>query len=51
MIAATTIGTLIQKIECQPKPSRSAPPRMGPSASARPLTEPNTPIALARSTG
>ncbi len=50
-IAADTIGTLIQKMECQPKPSARAPPRIGPSASDRPVIEPNTPMALARSAG
>jgi len=35
----------------QPRPSTRAPPRIGPSASARPDTEPNTPIAFARSAG
>ena len=50
-IAADTIGTLIQKMECQPKPSTRAPPRIGPSASDRPVIEPNTPMALARSGG
>ena len=50
-IAAATIGTLIQKMECQPKPSTRAPPRIGPSASDRPDIEPNTPMALARSAG
>ena len=50
-IAAATIGTLTQKMERQPRPSTRAPPRIGPSASARPDTEPNTPIALARSPG
>ncbi len=50
-IAATTIGTLIQKMARQPTPSTSAPPRIGPSASDRPDIEPNTPMALARSAG
>ena len=50
-IAATTIGTLTQKIACQPTPSTSTPPRIGPSASARPDIEPKTPMALARAAG
>ena len=49
--AAATIGTLIQKTARQPSPSTSAPPKIGPSASARPDTAPNTPIARARSAG
>src|SRR6266568_7893159 len=49
-IAAATIGTLIQKMERQPKLSTRAPPRIGPSASDRPATAPKTPMALARST-
>src|SRR5262249_16958629 len=44
-----TIGTLTQKMKRQPKPSTRAPPRIGPSPSAKPDTEPNTPMALARS--
>src|SRR5215813_5090193 len=48
-IAAATIGTLTQKMKRQPKPSTRAPPRIGPSPSAKPDTEPNTPMALARS--
>jgi hypothetical protein len=48
-IAAATIGTLTQKMARQPTPPTKAPPRIGPSASARPDTEPNTPMALARS--
>ncbi len=50
-MATATTGTLTQKMARQPKPSTRAPPRTGPSASDRPDTEPNTPIALARSAG
>ena len=50
-IAATPTGTLIQKIDRQPSPSTSAPPRTGPSAMLSPTTPPQTPIARARSRG
>lgn len=50
-MATATIGTLTQKTARQPSPSTSAPPRIGPSASARPDIDPNTPIARARSAG
>ncbi len=50
-MAATTIGTLTQKMARQPRPSTRTPPRIGPSARARPDIEPNTPMARARSAG
>ena len=40
---------MIQKIARHPTPSTSAPPRIGPNASANPDIAPNTPIARARS--
>ena len=41
-------GTLSQKIACQLTPSTTAPPMTGPSATPRPETPPQMPIAAAR---
>ena len=46
---ATATGTLSQKIDRQPTVSTRRPPSSGPSAIDRPITLPQTPIALARS--
>jgi len=35
--APTPIGTLMKKIDCQPKESVSAPPKSGPIATAAPI--------------
>ena len=51
VIAATPIGTLIQKIERQPIVSVSRPPSTGPTPRLMPTTPPHTPIARARSFG
>ena len=37
---ATPIGTLTQKIQCQSRPSVTAPPTSGPRATARPASPP-----------
>src|SRR5437763_15739364 len=50
-IAAIPTGILTQKIPRQPTESTSAPPTTGPSATLRPNTPPQTPIARARSAG
>jgi len=50
-IVTTAIGTLIQKIHCQAIPCVTAPPTTGPSAAARPVTLPYTPIARPRCCG
>ncbi len=50
-MAAMPTGMLIQKTPRQPAESTSAPPMTGPSATDRPKTEPQKPIALARSAG
>ena len=42
-------GTLSQKIACQLTPSTTAPPTTGPSATPRPDTPPQIPIAIGRS--
>ena len=44
-------GTLSQKIACQLTPSTTAPPMTGPSATPRPETPPQMPIAAARIAG
>ena len=46
--ATTATGTLSQKIACQRMPSTTAPPMTGPSATPRPETPPQMPIAIAR---
>ena len=51
MIAAIPTGMLTQKMPRQPTESTSAPPATGPSATLRPNTPPQTPIARARSAG
>src|SRR5207253_8206143 len=43
--------TTLFRSERQPRPSISAPPRIGPNPSDRPDIAPNTPMALARSAG
>ena len=50
-MAARPIGTLTQKIERQPRCSVSTPPTTGPMANEMPNTEPQRPIAFARSAG
>ena len=45
------IGTLIQKIHCQARPSTTAPPTNGPSAIPRPMTPDHTPSAMPRFSG
>ena len=47
--AKTPIGTLTKKIHCQPMPAVMIPPMTGPTATAAPLTAPNTPNAMPRS--
>ena len=42
------MGTLIQKIQCQLRPSTMAPPTSGPRATARPPTAPQAPSATPR---
>jgi hypothetical protein len=49
--ATTATGTFSQKIACQLTPSTTAPPMTGPSATPRPLTPPQMPIAAARIAG
>ena len=46
---ATASGSFSQKAACQPLSSSSAPPTIGPSATAMPVVAPQRPIALARS--
>src|SRR6478609_9503080 len=50
-IAAIPTGMLTQKMPRQPIESTSAPPTTGPSATLRPNTPPQAPIARARSAG
>src|SRR5438552_1755766 len=50
-IATRPIGTLIQKIACQARPSAIAPPTSGPIAIARPAIPPQAPRATARRSG
>jgi hypothetical protein len=50
-IEISAIGTLIQKIHCQARPSTIAPPTSGPLATARPVMALNTPIAAPRFSG
>jgi hypothetical protein len=47
-IAASPIGTLIQKIHSQLIPSTTAPPTSGPAATATPVIAEKTPIAAPR---
>jgi hypothetical protein len=47
-IAASPIGTLIQKIHCQSSPFTTAPPRSGPLATATPVMALKIPIAAPR---
>ena len=47
----STIGTLTRKIEPNQKCSRSAPPTMGPKATAMPEVAPQMPSAFWRSDG
>ena len=47
--APTPIGTLMKKIDCQPKESVSAPPKSGPIATAAPVVAPQMPNAVPRS--
>lgn len=44
----TPIGTLMKKIQRQPGPSVSRPPRVTPATAARPLSAPQAPSALLR---
>ncbi len=46
--ATRATGTLSQKMACQLTPSTTAPPTTGPSATPRPETPPQMPIAAAR---
>ena len=46
--ASTPIGTFSQKIHCQSRPSTTAPPTTGPTATPRPLMPPQIPIAALR---
>ena len=48
---ATPIGTLTRKIQCQSSRLVSTPPRSTPMLPPPAATNPNTPIALARSVG
>src|SRR5262249_55911423 len=50
-IARRPIGTLSQKIHCQSMPCTIAPPTIGPSATAMPVTALNMPIAVPRFSG
>ena len=43
------IGTLTKKIHSQPRPEVMIPPSTGPTATAAPVTAPNTPKAVPRS--
>ena len=47
--AIAPIGTLTKKIHCQPMPEVMTPPSTGPTATAAPVTAPNTPNAVPRS--
>ena len=47
-MSTSAIGTLIQKIQCQESPSTIAPPTTGPSATPRPDTPDQAPIASPR---
>ena len=49
--ATMPIGTLRKNTDSQPRCSTMQPPRVGPSASARPDTPAHSPIAFARSCG
>ena len=46
--ATTATGTFSQKIACQLTPSTTAPPITGPSATPRPDTPPQMPMAMGR---
>ena len=48
-IAASASGTFARNVACHENDSRSAPPTMGPSATAAPVLAPQRPIARARS--
>ena len=48
-MAPIPIGTLTKKIHSQPRPSVSAPPTSGPTATAPPIVAPQAPIAVPRS--
>ena len=48
-ITTAAMGTLIQNIHCHGAPSAIAPPTTGPTMVATPVTPPNIPSALARS--
>ena len=50
-MAASPMGTLIQKIARQSTASMSVPPTIGPRPNEMPTTPPHTPIARARSRG
>ena len=47
----TPIGTFSQKIHCQAMPCATAPPTIGPAATARPVTALKMPMAQARRCG
>ena len=47
--ATMPIGTLTKKIHSQPMPEVMIPPTTGPTATAAPVTAPNTPKAVPRS--
>ena len=49
--ASSPIGTLIQKIHCQARPSAIAPPITGPPPTARPVRPCSAPIAEPRRSG
>ena len=50
-IMTTPIGTFSQKIHCQAMPCATAPPTIGPAATARPVTALKMPMAQARRCG
>ena len=50
-MARIAIGTFSQKIACQFQPSMIAPPTSGPTATPRPETPPQIPIASGRRSG
>ena len=50
-MAASPIGTLTQKIQCQSRPSVTAPPTSGPLAMATPAMPPQIPTMAPRRAG
>ncbi len=49
--AASPIGTLIQKIQCQLSPCTTTPPTSGPPATAKPPMPPQIPTTAPRRAG